>query len=56
MKIFIQIQKLCRMQGEKSYETYMVGVAEASPLAGDVEMMKAENWRLRPAMADNGLS
>lgn len=38
------------------YETYMVGVAETSPLAGNVEMMKAENWRLRPAMADNGLS
>ena len=38
------------------YENVMIGTAETSPLSGDVEMRKSENWRLRPAMGDNGLS
>lgn len=38
------------------YENFMIGTTERSPLAGDGEMRKAENWRLRPAMGDNGLS
>ena len=38
------------------YENFMLGTAEASPLSGDTELRKPENWRLRPAMGDNGLS
>lgn len=38
------------------YENFMIGTTESSPLAGDMEMRKPENWRLRPAMGDNGLS
>ena len=38
------------------YENFMIGTTETSPLAGDEEMRKPENWRLRPAMGDNGLS
>lgn len=34
---------------------FMIGVAEKSPLAGNKLIEKSENWRLRPAMGDNGL-
>ena len=52
------VQKLLGRLGWRSvdYETYMIGVKEDSPLAGDAGLKVAENWRLRPAMADNGLS
>lgn len=52
------VQKLLRRLGWRpvDYENFMIGTAETSPLAGDGEMRKPENWRLRPAMGDNGLS
>ena len=34
---------------------FMIGVSEKSPLAGNMLIEKAENWRLRPAMGDNGV-
>lgn len=35
---------------------YVFKVADGSALAGNEEMRKRENWRLRPAMGDNGMS
>lgn len=34
---------------------FMIGVSERSPLAKNEAIRQAANWRLRPAMADNGL-
>lgn len=34
---------------------FMIGVSEDSPLAKSDTIRQAGNWRLRPAMADNGL-
>lgn len=42
-----------RQVGESNF---VIKAGEESPLYGDVEMTKAENWRLRPAMGDAGLS
>ena len=42
-----------RQIGESSF---VVKAGEGSPLFGDEEMKKPENWRLRPAMGDAGLS
>lgn len=35
---------------------FVFKVADGSALAGNEEMRKRENWRLRPAMGDNGMS
>lgn len=35
---------------------YVFKVADGSALLGNEEMRKRENWRLRPAMGDNGMS
>ena len=53
-----RVGTLLRRLGWRSvdYENFMIGTTESSPLAGDSEMRKPENWRLRPAMGDNGVS
>ena len=35
---------------------FVIKAGEGSPLSGSEEMAKTENWRLRPAMGDAGLS
>ena len=53
----VKIGRLLRRLGWRpvDYENFMIGMVESSPLAGDMELRKPENWRLRPAMGDNGL-
>ena len=52
------VQKLLKRLGWRpvDYENFMIGMTETSPLADDGELRNPENWRLRPAMGDNGLS
>ena len=35
---------------------FVIKAGEKSPLNGNAELAKIENWRIRPAMGDNGLS
>lgn len=42
-----------RQVGESNF---VIKAGEGSPLFGNAEMTKIENWRLRPAMGDAGLS
>ena len=42
-----------RQVGESNFA---IKAGEDSPLFGNEEMTKIENWRLRPAMGDAGLS
>lgn len=42
-----------RQVGESNF---VIKSGDGSPLFGNEEMMKIENWRLRPAMGDGGLS
>lgn len=50
------LQLLRRLGWRRAGESnFMIGVGDDSPLAGNVTVTRAENWRLRPAMGDNGL-
>lgn len=48
------LRRICwRQVGESNF---VIKAGEGSPLFGNEEMTKIENWRLRPAMGDAGLS
>jgi len=48
---------LCRIGWRQVGESnFVIKAGEGAPLFGDEEMAKIENWRLRPAMGDAGLS
>lgn len=54
----VSVHRLLKHLGWRAvdFETYLIGLSAESPLAGEPAVRVQANWRLRPAMGDNGLS